>query len=653
MEGQKGAIGMAFSAQQVDGLYQKTPGGVWYVRRGVPADVRDRLDGRAFFKQTTKTRDYKRAVQVRDDLWAKWEGEIAEARRLGTGPVANVSAVLAAVDDWRRGRCEAAARFAAGLEAERRSGEEEDVRRLLADVRSGPIAVSIDLNAIERGAQAPKPPLQADALAWARAYFASERGGDQERGVALPFVTGVLLGRLQEAARDPGGWVKVPGFDPALDAAVVAGGCLGGIPLRVREIVRQSFARAWLEVVQAQEHERQRAAVILATFEAATTSPAAVRVKGRPEREYVAREGDMSVGEVIDAFKAAKVAEDRAKPAGRAREPERLLEKQYGHIFKALKELIGAEKPIRSVTRTDVRDLRRLLFTLPKNASKLYKGVPLVEASELAARDGRPTLAQNTVRSYMIALKGVFTFARDEEWVDANPVDGLVPSKSDETKRAALTEEQLTKVFSALGEERRRDSAHWWVPAVLAFTGARANEICQLHVDDIKTTGDVSYIDLSTFDSSGNRLDRRRLKTEASERAIPIHSELKSAGFLEFVERRRAAGANQLFPELTENVLGYYSHEVSRVWGRHLDDCGLVDPALTLHSLRHGFKDAGDAVELPEYILEALGGWGSGGSAMRKYGGRCSPARVVENARHIERVRFGGFTLGPPPPLAA
>jgi integrase len=622
---------MAFENRQVDGLFQKTRGGVWFVRRVVPQKpeyLRERL-GRANWVASTKTPDYGRARHVRADLWAKWDAEIDEARRLGEGVAWDLARTLEEVEGWRWSRCSILGGYDAVME--------DDTGRVLVHRtyggklglvwRSEPISVpSADTTA----------PLDPAAASWARWYF--DEFPLAPRGPALPHETAVLLGRLQVAARDPGGWVGVQGFDEAMMAAIQEdqdGPVL--IPAKVQEAARQPFARAWLEVEQYQEAERRRADSILAALELATAVPTAIRVEAQASA-FIPREDDRTVSEVVEAFRA-----HQNDPA--------LYKKQFGHIGRALTEIVGADKPIRALTKSDVRDVYRFLCTLPPHVSKTYKGVPLVVAAERAAEAGGAVISPNTVRSYMISFKGICAFAMDPErgWIDANPVDGEVPGKRNLIRRRGLTPAELAKVFSALEQERRVDSVHFWAPAVLAFTGARANEICQLHVDDIKATEGVPYIDLSEFDEEGRRLDRRRLKTADSARCIPIHDELVAAGFLDFVARRRGAGEERLFPELRKNVLGYWSHEVSRRWGRLLDSVGLSEPALTLHGLRHGWKDSADSARLPGYILAALGGWGGGKSAMFAYGDRCSARRVPENAEHVRLITLGGFKLGAAP----
>jgi len=58
-----------------------------------------------------------------------------------------------------------------------------------------------------------------------------------------------------------------------------------------------------------------------------------------------------------------------------------------------------------------------------------------------------------------------------------------------------------------------------WLPMLGYYTGARLNELCQLHLSDIRKEGHVWYLDIN------NDTDDKRLKTPSSKRKVPIHSE--------------------------------------------------------------------------------------------------------------------------------
>lgn len=574
------------------------PWPMWFVRREVPKDVRSRL-GKSLFFQTTGTSHEADAKIVRDRLWREWDSQIAEARAMGDGPVATLENALAAIEAWRWRRC----RVASG------AARAEDM------ARAGVAALfpGADVG-VSHGARYTTDD-----------YFSLPGNAHKSREVQTPPPVQMLIGRLVAITSRPADWSRVDGFDDLLDAALVEGGAVGDIAPSTRTAVRPAFAKALLEVTEHEEAERRRAAMLILSQAPANT----LRLVG--EAGFVARPGDKTVAEVIASYRKERDQAD--------------TEKQYGHIFRCLLELTGPDTPIRAVGRDEIIEIRRLLYALPANATKRFKGKPLLEVIQLTEDDNKPKLAPNTVRSYMKNLNAVFNHAvKALRQMDFNPVAEFIPAKDDSVKRRAFTSEEQDLVFAGLEAQRTTDSAHYWIPAVLAFSGARAGEIAQLRPSDIKTAKGIPYIDLGKFDDAGCRIDDRQVKTTASFRAIPIHAELVAGGFLDFVVRRRKEGAERLFPELSENIFGSFSHEISRRFGLHLDRIGLTSPALVLHSFRHGLRDHGRRARLHEAEIDAIGGWRTPGVGAA-YGDDRSVEMIELNAANLARIDFGGFKL--------
>ena len=85
--------------------------------------------------------------------------------------------------------------------------------------------------------------------------------------------------------------------------------------------------------------------------------------------------------------------------------------------------------------------------------------------------------------------------------------------------------------------------ADYWMPLMLALTGARSSELGGLLLDDICPDAPIPYM---VIHWNGER----RVKSPNSVRKLPVHPELLRLGFLEYVQALRAAGQRLLFPEL-------------------------------------------------------------------------------------------------------
>lgn len=147
--------------------------------------------------------------------------------------------------------------------------------------------------------------------------------------------------------------------------------------------MRQRFPQAWCEVAQQEEAERHRHAATLAAIQAVRADAMAITVATAPGG-YVAREGDQTFGELVRAYRAGTGSL-----------------KKYDHIFAAAVALLGADTPIRALTRAHGRRVRDTYRITPLNAtkSKRFRGMSLLEAIEVAKEeDDVQFLAPNSVK---------------------------------------------------------------------------------------------------------------------------------------------------------------------------------------------------------------------------------------------------------------
>lgn len=316
-------------------------------------------------------------------------------------------------------------------------------------------------------------------------------------------------------------------------------------------------------------------------------------------------------------------------------------DRKYAHVFRALEEALGPDKLVRDIRREDCRAVRDFLGRVPSNASKRYPKLSLTEAIKLAEINGVARLSPTTVASYMNNLSALLNWAVEEELAERNPAKGLVEKARAQVKRRGFTPDELKHVFGALAPMRFTHPHRFWVPALALFTGARAGELCQLRVSDMILEQNIWCLDFSEFNTEGRRVQDKSLKTAASERVLPIHGEIIKAGFREYVEQQTRQGSEMIFPQLASGTKGSYSHEFSKFFGRFLDGIGLSQPALVLHSFRHGFRDACRAKNIPEETSRALGGWATTNEAAR-YGNR---AMVSVLNRAMRKLTYGDFRL--------
>jgi integrase len=317
--------------------------------------------------------------------------------------------------------------------------------------------------------------------------------------------------------------------------------------------------------------------------------------------------------------------------------------------FSLLRAIVGSDTLVQDITRDDLRRVRGVLTKLPPNASKRFPNLSPEEAAAMADKKGLKPLSVTSVNSYLGNYAAVFRYAMLEHGLATNLVEGLRlrGKRAGYTKRRSFTVEELNKLFRAplyvgcKNDERsytkrgpnKPRRGRFWVPLISLFTGMRMEEICQLDVSDVAKR---SGVDVIMVREGGDK----SLKSEAAERVIPIHPELRKIGFLKYVAAIRKAGETKLFPDLPPGRRGRRGDKFSKWFGRFSDTVGVTDKSVTFHSFRHTFKDALSG-KVPLDVIDVLCGWSNGRMA-DKYGSGPLPPIL---AKAMAKVRYSGLDL--------
>ena len=316
----------------------------------------------------------------------------------------------------------------------------------------------------------------------------------------------------------------------------------------------------------------------------------------------------------------------------------------YRIVFRALSEVLGETKPVREIMREDCRRVAGIICSLPPNATKRLPGLSLEQAAAAAKERGLPPLNVKTATKYVNNLSALFNWAEYEEYVERNPARrlGAVGAPSRAAKgRVGFDIDQLNRIFRAPfyldATMQSSRGGRFWVPLLGLWTGMRLGECVQLRTDDVARVDGADVI-LVRKDEEGDK----RLKTAASERIVPVHSELKKIGFLKFVETTRAIGEMRLFPELPKGKAGYYSDPFQKWFRRFLLKIDAKTSKTSFHSFRHCFRTALDDADISAERVRVLGGWARGGGTENMYG---SGYRASALAEEIEKVRYDGLDL--------
>lgn len=256
-----------------------------------------------------------------------------------------------------------------------------------------------------------------------------------------------------------------------------------------------------------------------------------------------------------------------------------------------------------------------------------------------------------TARYSLTVFGGLLEFALGQDWIAVNPTRGVTVEvkETGRAQRIAFLESSLNAIFASdLYTKRAKPKGaagetSYWLPLLGLFTGARIEELCQMSPEDVR---EESY-----RDEAGKQhkcwvmvlLDEgegQNLKNAGSRRRFPIHTELLSRGFIEYVKSRSAESL--LFP-LKPNKYGRKSAAWSTWWHRKLrSEWGVTDSRQVFHSFRHSFKDICRECGIDKGIRDAIQGHAEKGAA-GSYGGEFYPLRPLVEA--MSKYRVHGVNL--------
>jgi len=255
--------------------------------------------------------------------------------------------------------------------------------------------------------------------------------------------------------------------------------------------------------------------------------------------------------------------------------------------------------------------------------------------------------ASKTAYDRFTWVKTLLKFAyRDLELINRHPWEGIELFKETTKQRRPWSELELQTLFGQpLFQEYRlpRDwragsDAAYWIPLLALYTGARLSELAQLKANDIKVFEEIPTISIT---SQGVN---QQLKTSASSRSIPIHSELIRLGFFEYVTNIRAQEIESLWPKLSQRKDkpgGYFSN-----WfGEYRADIGLLGYP-DFHCFRHTVRSQLSEAEIPEHVIDSILGHEIKGST----GAKIYTHRTLKTLKNsIDKLKYPKTNIAPMP----
>lgn len=246
---------------------------------------------------------------------------------------------------------------------------------------------------------------------------------------------------------------------------------------------------------------------------------------------------------------------------------------------------------------------------------------------------GRPLSAKTINGSYMGALNALLAWAKGDALIATNPMLEVskvkLPSKPRTRSKAFTADEALSILKATVASNDSREGEHLrnakrWCPWLMAYSGARVNEITQLRKADIITSEGVTFMRITP--------EAGRVKSKVY-RLVPLHSHLIAQGFLDFVKSRQE-GPLFFDPDRrrSENAINRQSNRLGSKLAAWVHTLG-IEGVMPNHAWRHYFISEAPRHQLDPRATRAI----TGHSASDAHG-IYTDVHVEVLAREIEKI---------------
>lgn len=341
--------------------------------------------------------------------------------------------------------------------------------------------------------------------------------------------------------------------------------------------------------------------------------------------------------------------------AGRARDEtwDAKTQHQARQIFALFAKLLSENGLVR------VSDLRQSHFAelidLLRSVSSSYGKSPRdADRSTAELRDIGAKLPPNkrgivgdTINRHLTFLGQLVTYLRAQGLAVDSGIDlALLRARKRDrarNRRSSLSGDEVARIFQLpcfTGCRSWREPftpgtetfhrALYFAIILLYYTGARREEICGLHIDDVEQASGIPYLAIRF-----NPI--RRLKNSQSVRFVPLHDEVVRLGFLEYVVAIRTLGYSFVFPDLRSSSkapLGdrLYDEFISGLRTAIVDQS---ERKKVIHSLRHSFGDNLKQARVHTEVRADILGHGGTGETDERY---CDPIALALMLEEISKL---------------
>ena len=339
----------------------------------------------------------------------------------------------------------------------------------------------------------------------------------------------------------------------------------------------------------------------------------------------------------------------------------------YKTDIRHLIDIIG-DIPIDSITSKTVFEYKDKYLKIPnrREQKKEYKGKSVSELLQMNVSE-QEGFESRSITSLNQSLRRLSTFAN---WCCGNTAMEVNPFASATEKLIKKTvtdknwsDEEVVRLFepkvylsSTIYFNGNQPNRHcnFLAPLIMLFTGARVNEVCQLHISDLQNVRDRGNNErFWIFDINSDECDccppkqQKSLKNKSSHRKIPVHPSLIDIGLIRYRNILEKKGETRLFPKNNYQVKGAWSGSFSHWWNTtYLPKVGLKNlknRKTDTHTFRHTCLNKMKQNGAEEGLAMEYAGHHHSNMTFTTYSDRYDP--IILKERILDKIQYKGLDL--------
>jgi integrase len=310
-------------------------------------------------------------------------------------------------------------------------------------------------------------------------------------------------------------------------------------------------------------------------------------------------------------------------------------------------------KEMKAVSRDDIRAFHDALERLPANMNKKKeyrdKNIHEVLAMDIPSEE---RLGDTTISKLLSRVTTLLSWAEQEGILPRNPATGITHAQKPKSYLPFDNGELQGMVDGflkvAADGDLKDKPERVWLPLLGLFTGGRVNELCQLHIGDVRqeAKSGIWFLQFEeTEEDTEGGVKAKTLKNQSSCRALPIHPVLVELGFLDYYRHMKETGAPRLWMNLKQaGNTEKYNRNFTNWFLKSKMGPGFktlfmtIETSKVFHSFRKSFSNELKQRMVAESVIKDLMGHKHGSMTLDVY---TQPHRLENMLEAMRKMDFG------------